>query len=281
MPGAGMKMAGHARGDYLMIQAARCLLCLALLAAVSPRAHADAPVATEATPAGDARETDRSRRLGEAERMIRDGDPAGAIPLIDAVLADYAQQYPEGDTRWYVARTLPETLAYTARAAASTEDGHHGATVLDVDWADAYFLKGYALIELSAGSGAYKTNKGGTPESDPVYLARARDTLERGLSLEPYHAQMLIELGHLLQVQQDWNAMLRTFTDAETAAAFAPEQAQDRLFGRAKRGVGYALIELGRLDEAEAKFRECLRIDPDDAGAKNELEYIRQLREKR
>lgn len=264
-----------------MIQAARCLLCLALLAAVSPRAHADAPVATEATPAADAREADRSRRLGEAEQMVRDGDPAGAIPLIDAVLADYAQQYPEGDTRWYVARTLPETLAYTARAAASPEPGHKNATVLDVDWADAYFLKGYALIELSAGSGAYKTNKGGTPESDPVYLARARDTLEQGLSLEPYHAQMLIELGHLLQVQQDWNAMLRTFADAETATAFAPEQVQDRLFGRAKRGIGYALIELGRLDEAEAKFRECLRIDPDDAGAKNELEYIRQLREKR
>ena len=39
-----------------MIQAARCLLCLALLAAVSPRAHADATAATEATPAGDARE---------------------------------------------------------------------------------------------------------------------------------------------------------------------------------------------------------------------------------
>ncbi len=265
-----------------MIQAARCLLCLALLAAVSPQARAAAPATTTAaaTPAADARETDRSHRLGEAERMIRDGDPAGAIALIDAVLADYALQYPAGDTRWYVARTLPETLAYTARAATSPEAGHKNASVLDVDWADAYFLKAYALVELSAGSGAYKTNKGGTPESDPVYLARARDTLEQGLSLEPYHAQMLLELGHLLQVQQDWNAMLRTSIDAETATAFAPEQVQNRLFGRAKRGIGYALIELGRLDEAEAKFRECLRIDPDDANAKNELEYIRQLREK-
>lgn len=264
-----------------MIQAARCLLCLALLAAVSPRAHADTSTPTEASPAADARETDRSQRLGEAEQMIRDGNPAGAIAMIDAVLADYAQQYPEGDTRWYVARTLQETLAYTTRATTSPEDGRRGATVLDVGWADAYFLKAYALIELSAGSGAYKTRKGGTPESDPVYLAQARDTLERGLSLEPYHAQMLVELGHLLQVQQDWNAMLHTFTDAETAAAFAPEEVQDRLFGRAKRGIGYALIELGRLDEAEAKFRECLRIDPDDAGAKNELEYIRELRKKR
>ena len=263
-----------------MIQAARCLLCLALLVAVSPRAHADASLTTSATPAADARETDRSRRLGEAERMIREGDPTGAIALIDAVLADYAQQYPEGDTRWYVARTLPETLAYTARAAASPEGGHHGATVLDVNWADAYFLKAYALIELSPASGAYKTSKGGIPESDPVYLAQARETLERGLSLEPYHAQMLNELGHLLQLQRDWNAMLRTASDAETAASFAPEQVQDRLFGRAKHGIGYALIELGRLEEAEAKFRECLRIDPDDDDAKNELEYIRQLREK-
>ena len=45
------------------------------------------------------------------------------------------------------------------------------------------------------------------------------------------------------------------------------------------RGVGYSLIELGRLDEAEEVFNQCLDIDKDDQGAKRELKYIQQMRE--
>lgn len=42
--------------------------------------------------------------------------------------------------------------------------------------------------------------------------------------------------------------------------------------------MGYALSEMGRLDEAEANYRECLKIDPKDKGAMNELLYIAQQR---
>lgn len=268
---------------------ARLVLCLALLADAGSFASAAEPAVPPAAPpaagpqaprAADPAESDRVERLRKADATTHAGDPKGAIALIDEVIAEYERQYPEGKTRWYIARTLPETLAYTTGATFAPDDRHRDTAVLDVAWAEAYFLKAYALVEASVGSGAYKTNKGGNPESDPEYLARARAVLERGLQLEPYHARMLAELGNLLQLQQDWNGMLRVFTDAETAAAYQPEGEQGPAFGRAKRGIGYALIELGRLDEAEAKFRECLRIDPDDAGAKNELEYIRQLREK-
>jgi len=44
------------------------------------------------------------------------------------------------------------------------------------------------------------------------------------------------------------------------------------------RGVGFALIELNRLDEAEQKYRLCLEIDPQDSIAMNELRYIEKLR---
>lgn len=265
----------------------RIVLFFILLAGVPMAAWAAAPQAEAATPPTptaprtDAHDADRVDRLQRAQALTHGGDPKAAIALIEAVIAEYERQYPDGDTRWYVARTLPETIAYATRGTASPDGKHRDTVVLDVAWAEAYFLKAYALVELSAGSGAYKTNKGGNPESDPQYLAQARAALERGLQLEPYHARMLAELGNLLQVQQDWAAMLKVFESAEAAASFLPEDEQDTAFGRAKRGIGYALTELGRLDEAEAKFRECLRIDPDDTGAKHELEYIRQLREKR
>lgn len=40
------------------------------------------------------------------------------------------------------------------------------------------------------------------------------------------------------------------------------------------------MTELHRLDEAEAKYHEALKLDPNDQKSKNELEYITQLREK-
>lgn len=281
-----------------MTPAARVILCLALLADAGAFASAAEPaaepvVAPAAAPAtdvsapspaavvADKAEADRVERLRKAQEMIRDGDPKGAIALIDQVIAEYERAYPEGKTRWYVAQTLQETVAYTTGATLAPDDRNRDTTVLNVAWAEAYFLKAYALVELSVGSGAYKTNKGGNPDSDPEYLAQARAVLERGLQLEPYHARMLAELGNLSQLQQDWNVMLRVFTETEAAAAYMPESEQDYVYTRAKRGMGYALTELGRLDEAEAKYRECLRIDPDDSGAQHELEYIRKLREKR
>jgi tetratricopeptide (TPR) repeat protein len=44
------------------------------------------------------------------------------------------------------------------------------------------------------------------------------------------------------------------------------------------RGRGFVLIEMGRLDEAEAAFKSSLAIDPDNPVALNELEYIEHLR---
>ncbi|RUO76348.1 hypothetical protein [Pseudidiomarina taiwanensis] len=49
-------------------------------------------------------------------------------------------------------------------------------------------------------------------------------------------------------------------------------------FLRAKRGIGYSLIEMNNLSEAEQIYLEVLEINPDDEAAQNELEYIRQLR---
>ena len=48
----------------------------------------------------------------------------------------------------------------------------------------------------------------------------------------------------------------------------------------ALRGQGYILVELHRLDEAEAAYRKCMALVPDEPKSKAELGYIAEQRKK-
>lgn len=231
---------------------------------------------TSAIASIDQAEAQRLKRVEEAQTLIRDGEPERAIEILDTVIAEYETQYPDGETRWYVARGTEETLAYMVSAAANNDGKHKNTSALIVMWAEAYYLKGYALVEL--GTGGSKIAKS-TPIGDPAYLAPAKKALERGVHLAPYHARMLSELGQIYQLEKDWDNAYRYYAAAEDASAFTHEAERRSELGRAKRGMGFVLIEQGKLDEAEKKFEECLKADPDDSGAKREMLYIQSLRE--
>ena len=66
----------------------------------------------------------------------------------------------------------------------------------------------------------------------------------------------------------------------ETTGQASPPDREKLDTARAIRGQGYVLAELGRLDEAEAKYKKCLAMDANDAKAQHELEYIRAVRGK-
>ena len=90
------------------------------------------------------------------------------------------------------------------------------------------------------------------------------------------------ELGHIYQLKRDWKKAKDTFSKAEVSAeTFSPPELKNKELARAKRGVGYSLIELGKLEEAEEKFRQCLAIDRDDNVAMKELKYIESIRSAR
>ncbi len=253
---------------------------LAILAPVAVLAETNSPsAATSVADTAIQAEAQRKKRLDEAKDLILDGNPQRAIEIIDEIISEYETQYPEGDTRWYVARDTGETLAYMVSAAASKDDTHKNAVALIVLWADAYYMKGYALVELSAGSGGFKVAKP-APATDPRYLAQAKQAFARGIHLAPYHSAMQAEMGQVYQSENDWDNAYRYYAAAEDTAAFSPKEEQNADLGRAKRGMGFVLIEQGKLDAAETKFNECLKLDPDDAGAKRELTYIAWLRER-
>lgn len=222
----------------------------------------DAPPAREASsPATDAAKADDAL-LVEPMRLLKAGNVDAALPLLDAAIARFEARYGAG-TRWYAARDPAESLAYLAMAAADADEGKPGpknARILPSDaWPLALYLKGYALIEVK--------------RYDDAHAA-----LERAVALSPFNAGYLTELAQAKRYREDWPGMLATAGRAAEGLAFSPKDEQAPMRARVLRIEGYALTELGRLDEAEAKYRAALAINPDDRLAANEIEYIRRLR---
>jgi tetratricopeptide (TPR) repeat protein len=193
--------------------------------------------------------------LVEGYKLLNDGQRALAIKQFNKAVAQCEGAY-EGKMV-YASRGMTETIYYMAIAAAAKQD----AIAIDSTCADALYLRAYAGL-------------------DSGELELAEEYIRRAIAMSPVNAWYLSELGHIHHLKRDWEQALGVFSAAEKYAAdFSPPDVQARELTRAKRGVGYSLIELGRLDEAETKFMECLEIDRNDKNALSELQYIKKLRE--
>ena len=190
--------------------------------------------------------------------LIEQRFPKKAIEeYFNVVVASCEELFANSETTYFASRDVTESVFYMLQSSVNEEP----AQVIAPTCADAYYLKGYAYVDLGD-------------------IAQAQVFVEKALELSPLNSQYRSELGQILQLQQDWSGALEAFElSAENAETFSPEPIRVAELGRAMRGIGFNLIELGRLDEAEAKFQECLELDPNDVGAKQELEYIRTLRE--
>ncbi|MGL5632920.1 MAG: tetratricopeptide repeat protein, partial [Azovibrio sp.] len=97
--------------------------------------------------------------------------------------------------------------------------------------------------------------------------------------LSPYNSQFLSELAYIYQIEKNWPQALTLFQQAETAAqSFSPPDLYDIELAGAWRGQAYVYIEQNRLEEAEKLYRQCLKLNKNDAKALHELGYIEKLR---
>jgi len=181
--------------------------------------------------------------------------PTEAIEHADQIISHYEREYPQDKKRVYCARSQTEVVLYMVTAA---NDGVN-AIALNSTWSAAYYLKAFALVELGK-------------------VADARDALERARVLSPQNSQILSELAYVHMLRGDNESSFATYALAEKAAEFSPADAKVEELTRALRGQGFLLTDHGRLDEAEAKYRKCLELNPDDPDAKRELDYIAKLR---
>ncbi|WP_216063323.1 tetratricopeptide repeat protein [Saccharophagus degradans] len=197
-----------------------------------------------------------SQHLNKGYEYISAGSAKKAARELEAALAICDQKYAAAENAVYSARSSTEALAYLVIAAAKDES----AEVDNTDCSDSLYLMGYVSLDF------------GQIDEAEAYLKRA-------VKMAPSNAMYLSELGHVYHLRRDWDTALKIFTQAEEAAkGFSPEAVKTNEQLRAKRGVGYTLIELGELDKAEAKFNECLAIDKNDAGSIRELKYIQSIR---
>jgi len=195
--------------------------------------------------------------LLDGRKLLDARKPAEAITeCFDRVINNFKAKYGDYKEQIYCARTKSETLMYLLMASKEKRN----AKAVSAVWSDAYFMKGYALIDLGR-------------------ISEAKSYIEQALVLSPHNSEYLSELGHIYQVEKNWPKSLAAFKAAEDAAnSFSPEENKKFELARARRGVGYVLVEMGQLDQAEEKYRQCIESDPTDGKAKAEFEYIRKLK---
>jgi tetratricopeptide (TPR) repeat protein len=203
----------------------------------------------------------------EARTLITRKKPQEGIANCDKVIARFKSHYANSKEKVYCARSSAETLGYLLQAAAEmdkgkVEKGKKNAIVLSSTWATAYFLKGYALQELGR-------------------IGDAKAALKLALELSPWSSLYLSELGSIYKLEKNWPEAKKAFETAEEHAALSPEDLKVAELGLARRGLGYVLVELGQLAEAEKKYQQCLKENPKDTKAAAELEYVRGLKAKR
>lgn len=195
--------------------------------------------------------------LQDARQSIDAKRPADAIKRCDEVIAAFKKHYGSSKQKIYCARTSAESLGYLLEAAHDKID----AAVLSSAWADAYFMKTYAFLELGR-------------------IAEAKTTIQQAVALSPTNSRYLSEFGTIYQLEKNWAKAKQQFEASEDSARLSPESLKADELGRARRGLGYVFVELGELDKAEKKYQQCLTDNPNDTRAKREIGYVRSLQAK-
>lgn len=131
----------------------------------------------------------------------------------------------------------------------------------------AYALNVYPFASLMLGSYAVEKNR---PQE-------AITALDKGLALQPGNLGLVTEKGSALQ-RLGRNADVLALYDAALSPASLFDLPDPKDQARLQRGRGYALVELNRLDEAEAAYKAALKLEPGDVRAGGELQYIAGLR---
>jgi len=226
--------------------------------------HIDVVTGPPTTPGGNFYELDEDgHKIAHAMQMIQGGQIQAAIDgPINEVIAKFEKEY--AGKRVYAARGTADSVMYglvgaAGTAKSNTKSGTH-ITVLGPSWAMAYWARSYALTEM---------NRTTEAEAD----------LRKALALSPMDGQYKNELAYLIMRRGGLSESLTLYQEAEaTAEITSPYPAEIKCV--ALRGQGYDLVELHRLDEAEAAYKKCMALVPDEPKSKAELGYIAEQRKK-
>jgi len=201
------------------------------------------------------KQTDENKALEhivQGYALLDQKKPTLAIKEFSKAVELCQHQYNSSDTQYYAARGTTDSLFYMMKAAADNKS----AVAVSATCGEALYYKGYTYFEL------------GDIDNAEKFVLRAID-------MSPVNSMYLSELAHIYQTKKQFEKAMSIYQKAEIyAKSYTPEAEKVRELTRAKRGVGYILIEFGQYDKAEKKYKECLAIDSNDEFARNELKYI-------
>ncbi|MGJ3649836.1 tetratricopeptide repeat protein [Sphingomonas sp. GlSt437] len=220
-----------------------------LVAVMSPPAHA----AQTSDPTGAA----TAETLDKAYVEIKTGNPQKAIDLVEPIIKSNDQLIASEQRHVYCGMSPAETLFYLVQAA----NAKQGAIAYAKAACEALFVKAFALVDLNR-------------------IDDAQLIFKRLVQLAPQHSQYWAELGNTYRLNKNWDAGLEAYVQATESAALAEPQDKPGRTCIALRGQGYVLVELGRWDEAERAYRQCLKVIPNEPKSLGELHYIAQHRPK-
>ncbi|MDB5678899.1 tetratricopeptide repeat protein [Sphingomonas bacterium] len=218
-----------------------------------------APDREDNSPSVASRDKDRGTPTVDAKydagmAAIRARNPGRAVELMRPVLADFEKKYAGEKRQIYCAVTPEQSSAYLAGAAKAKLE----AVAIDAGWCRAQYVTGYALIDLER-------------------LPEALTTFQRLVAYAPQNSRYLNELGYILMKQKKWKESLDAYRRSEASADLTPDRVKEERC-LALKGIGYDLVELGDYNAAEAAYRKCLNINPEDTDSPRELEYIQEQR---
>ncbi|HUO89419.1 MAG TPA: tetratricopeptide repeat protein [Rhizomicrobium sp.] len=188
---------------------------------------------------------------------------------IEQALADGKQtgtRVTSGDTVYILTDGTADSLAAMTGATMGA-DAAHGVTK------SVSVANPYPMLSLLLGS--YYDEIGQSADALRV-LDAGLALLDSGgpvAGLSEHRPGLLIERGEALMALHRFADALADFDEGLKTQSLDP-----KLKAHMLRGRGFALTELGRLDDAEKSYRDSLAIEPGNPTAEHELAYIATLR---
>ncbi len=177
--------------------------------------------------------------LAKGSQILMSRSAKDAIQrYFDKVISGCEKLYGNSPKHVYATRDATEVIYHNLKAKVDNQ----AFITVSQTCADALYLRGYASLDLGQ-------------------IDIAEEYVKRALEMSPVNSRYLSELGHIYHAKHNWEIALTTFERAEeNATAFSPRDSMKQELARAKRGVGYSLIELGRLAEAERNCASVLKL---------------------
>jgi tetratricopeptide (TPR) repeat protein len=185
---------------------------------------------------------------------IRAKNPGRAVEMMKPLLADFEKRYSGEKRHMFCAVNASQAKAYLSDAAVQKLD----AVTIEPDWCRAQYIRGYALIDLG--------------KTDDALAAFQRLT-----ELAPKNSRYLNELGFVFADTKKYQQAVDAYQRSLAVANLSPDDTdQERCV--AYRGIGYNMAKLGKLDDAEAAYRNCLAIDVDNDEVQDALDDLDEQR---